>query len=73
MSLEPQPITVETLRDYLEWHVQNGRGRFKVMIDRRGLMYLTTGKHDRLGAGIPHHDDTYDDKAGKVFIRVVIP
>lgn len=73
MSLEPQPVTVETLRDYFEWHVQNGRGRFKAMIDRRGLMYLVPEKYEKLGAGIPHHDDTHDDKAGKVFIRVVIP
>lgn len=26
----PRRATVEEMRDYLEWHVQNGRGKYQV-------------------------------------------
>lgn len=73
VDLAPQYVTVQYLRDYLDWHIENGRGQYKARIDRRGIGFATPEAYCKLGVGIPHHEDTHDDLTGRVFLRVIIP
>lgn len=51
-----KPATAEQMRDYFEWHVQNGRGRYAVEL--RGFYWV-----------MPPTNDTHDDAEEKVFTR----
>jgi len=66
--LLPEVATVERLRDYLEWHVQNGRGSMCIAIDPRGLSYLTEKRDVRLA--LPFEDEGGHD-GERVFVRAV--
>lgn len=71
MSGIPMHADCETLRDYFEWHVQNGRGKQKPVIDRRGLAHFHPEKHETVGVGIPPSDETFNPATGRVFVRMV--
>ena len=60
--------TAQLIRDYMDWHVENGRGSLPVMLDRRGLGYLK-GQHEP-GIGIPPVEETYSE-GGRVYLRAV--
>ena len=60
--------TAQLIRDYMEWHVENGRGSLPVMLDRRGLGYLQD-QHEP-GIGIPPVEETYSED-GRVYLRAV--
>lgn len=66
--LFPKVATAERLRDYLEWHVQNGRGHMPVALDPRGLSYLTE-KHD-VRLALPLGSEGGHDEE-RVFVRAV--
>lgn len=53
----PQGIDMETLRDFADWHVQNGRGRHIAALDRRGLDYLLEKHMPTAGFRIPPEDE----------------
>lgn len=54
----PDAANVEQMRDYLEWHVQNGRGAYQLEIREHY-------------PAIPPQGDTHDDHEQKVFMRGV--
>jgi len=54
----PASANVEQMRDYLEWHVQAGRGNYQIEIREHY-------------PAIPPHGDTHDDSEQKVFMRGV--
>ncbi len=56
----PHICTVEELRDYLEWHIQAGRGRWQVELRERLL-------------AVPPDGDTHDDAERLVFVRGLHP
>ncbi len=62
-------ITVERLRDYLDQHVSLGRGHNSVSLDRRGLQYFDSDKHQAVTIGIPPDGETVGD--GVVFVRAI--
>lgn len=64
-----RPVTAERLRDYCEWHVQNGRGKEVVVLDRRGLSFLEPKHFDSVTIGLPPDDEMHG--GGKVFVRAV--
>lgn len=64
----PQVATAEQLRDYFEWHVQNGRGHLIPALDPRGLSYLATTIDVRLGLPLDG-DGSHDGQ--RVFVRPV--
>lgn len=64
-----QAATAERLRDYFEWHVQNGRGKEVVALDRRGLSFLEPKHFVNVTIGLPPDDEMHGD--GKVFVRAV--
>lgn len=49
-------LTVEQLRDYLEWHVQNGRGHYIPEVRAQYVM-------------VPPENETHDDDTQEVFIK----
>lgn len=49
-------LTVEQLRDYLDWHVQNGRGQY---IPEVRAQYIL----------LPPEHETHDDATHEVFLR----
>lgn len=59
--------TAQLIRDYMDWHVENGRGSLPVMLDRRGLGYLK-GQHEP-GIGLPPREESHGD--GRVYLRAV--
>ena len=52
----PKASTVEQVRDYLEWHVQNGRGRHVLEVRAQYIVMPPVG-------------DTHDDEDQRVFLR----
>jgi len=54
----PESANVETLRDYFDWHVQNGRGQYRVEIREHY-------------PAIPPEGDTHDEREKLVFLRGV--
>jgi hypothetical protein len=54
----PESASCETLRDYFEWHVQNGRGKFRVEMREHY-------------PAIPPDGDTHDEQDKVVFLRGV--
>lgn len=64
----PTPATAVQMRDYFEWHVQNGRASGQVMFDRRGLQYLLE-KHEP-GVGMPPIEESFSSD-GRIYVRVV--
>ncbi|OHD24090.1 MAG: hypothetical protein A2Y38_14735 [Spirochaetes bacterium GWB1_59_5] len=54
----PVSANCQTLRDYFEWHVQNGRGTFRVEMREHY-------------PAIPPQGDTHDDREKIVFLRGV--
>lgn len=61
------PVTAERLRDYLDWHIEMGRGKSIVAIDRRGLAFLEPDHF--VTVGLPPDDEMHGE--GKVFVRAV--
>lgn len=72
--LAPRGATVEQLRDYFEGHVQNGRGRFPVALDPRGLSWLfakiETPPAPDVRLALPLNGEGSHDGA-RVFVRAV--
>lgn len=62
-------IDVERLRDYCQWHLEMGRGKNIVTLDRRGLVFLEPKHHDNIAIGLPPDDEMHG--GGKVFVRAV--
>ena len=60
VKTSPHCASVEQLRDYLEWHVQNGRGAFALEIREHYM-------------AIPPVKCTHDDQEQRVFLRGVYP
>lgn len=54
----PESASCEQLRDYFEWHVQNGRGKFRVEMREHY-------------PAIPPEGDTHDERDKIVFLRGV--
>ena len=54
----PPQADCETLRDYFEWHVQNGRSKYRCEMREHY-------------PALPPHGDTHDDDEKIVFIRGV--
>lgn len=66
--MNPPPIaTVLQLRDYLDRRIEEGRGEFPVLIDRRGLSYLRKCDVLEAGLGLPPEEDSHSTDA--VFVR----
>lgn len=62
--------TVEQVRDYLEWHVQNGRGSLPLGVDRRGLGYLKPENTTDVRLALPLEGEGVVSE-GKVLLRAV--
>lgn len=61
--------TVEQLRDYCDSHVQAGRGKFRPMLDQRGLGFIQPQHHGKISIGIPPDGETHDEKTNRVFFQ----
>lgn len=64
----PQGFTAEQARDYFEWHVQCGRGKDIVALDRRGLDYLLEKHLPTRGLTAPPEEEQHG--GGRVFMRL---
>ena len=67
----PSPSTVEQLRDFFEWHVQQGMGNNAVMLDKRGLEYLVQPKYvgQPIGLVLPTDGESANNDAKQIFLR----
>lgn len=67
----PEVSNCEAMRDYFEWFVQAGRGREKVVLDKRGLGFLVLPQHmDKdIGLCLPPTDETDNPDLHKVYVR----
>lgn len=64
----PEGITMEQLRDFAEWHVQNGRGADIAALDRRGLDYLLEKHMPTAGFRIPPDEEQIG--GGRVYLGI---
>lgn len=65
----PFPATVQAVRDYLDWHIEQGRGQHAVTIDRRGVEYSLNTRRLFINAGLPDDEDGHDNQ--HVFLRAL--
>ncbi|MGL6245660.1 hypothetical protein [Pseudomonas sp.] len=54
----PDSLNVEQMRDYFEWHVQNGRSNYRVEFREHY-------------PALPPDGDTHDDRERLVFLKAV--
>lgn len=54
----PKDANAETLRDYFEWHVQNGRGQWRVEMREHY-------------PALPPQGETHDEREKVIFLRGV--
>ena len=67
----PEIANCEAMRDYFDWHVQNGRGKDKAVLDKRGLGFLVFPQYleKDIGLCLPPADETQNPDLNKVFVR----
>ena len=61
--------TVKELKEYLDFHIDNGRADYVPMLDQRGLSFIKKDNHGCISLSIPFDNDTHND--GKVFVRAI--
>ena len=64
----PVGMTMLQLRDFAEWHVQNGRGDHIPSLDRRGLDYLLEKHFPTAGFRIPPEEEQVGE--GRVYLAL---
>lgn len=70
-ELPPSAVSMEQLRDYCDFHINNGRGKQPAMVDQRGLGFLQPKHHANVALGIPPDGEMHDPATGRCFVRAV--
>lgn len=60
--------TVEQAYEYFGQHMQDGKAKFGIYLDQRGMSYIEPRHHGNIGLAIPDDGDSVDDR---VFMRAI--
>lgn len=65
----PMGITVEQAFNYLFHHIEQGREKLILTLDKRGLGYFRPGIHTDVQIGLPPREEAHGN--GRVYLRAV--